>query len=299
MRPEGRGTIQEQLDAVSGTCQELVKIVSGGHQVIITHGNGPQVGALLIQNEEAREEIPPRPLDVCVAETQAWIGYMIQQILGNKLKAEGISRGIVTVITQVKVDSNDPAFQNPTKPVGPFYTREEAEKLRREKGYVMKEIERMKYRRVVPSPEPKSIVEIAAIRRLVEAGFLVIASGGGGIPVVEGRDGTLQGREAVIDKDLVGQILAQEIGAQILLFLTNVPGVAIDYGEKEERFLDELTLKEAKRYLAEGEFPPGTMGPKIEAAIRFLESGGKKAVVSLLENGFEALNGRAGTTITR
>ncbi|MFQ6064907.1 MAG: carbamate kinase [Candidatus Bathyarchaeia archaeon] len=298
-RPEDRGTIEEQLDAVSKTCDELLKMVGEGHEIVITHGNGPQVGALLIQNEEAMGKVPQMPLDVCGAESQAWIGYMIQQTLRSKLKKVGISKDIVTVITQVKVDPDDPAFENPTKPVGPFYTEEQAEKLRREKGYAIREIEENRYRRVVPSPEPKSIVEIGAIQRLVEAGVIVVASGGGGVPVIERGDGRLEGVEAVIDKDLAGEILARETKADIMLFLTNIQGVAIDYGEKSQRFLEKMTLEEARNHLMNGEFPLGTMGPKIRAAIRFLESGGEKAVVSCLENAFEALNGLAGTTITR
>ena len=298
-RPEDRGTIEEQLGAVFKTCDELAKMIREGYKIVVTHGNGPQVGALLIQNEEAKEKAPQMPLDVCGAESQAFIGYMIQQTLRNKLKKIGISKDIATVITQVKVDPDDPAFEKPTKPVGPFYTEEQAEKLRREKGYVIRKIEKKRYRRVVPSPEPKSIVEIGAIQKLVEADGIVIASGGGGVPVVERDDGTLQGVEAVIDKDLAGEILAQEIRADIMLFLTNVQGVAINYGKPGQRFLDRMTVEEAKDYLVQGEFPPGTMGPKMEAAIRFLESGGEKAVVSSLEDAFEALEGRAGTTITR
>jgi len=296
-RPEDRGTIEEQLDAVSRTCDELVKMIKEGHKVVITHGNGPQVGALLIQNEEARAKVPQMPLDVCGAESQALIGYMIQQTLRNKLEEIGISKDVATVITQVKVDPQDPAFEKPTKPIGPFYTERQAEKLRTEKGHIIRKIEEGRYRRVVPSPEPKSIVEIGTIQRLVDAGVVVIASGGGGVPVVERDDRRLQGVEAVIDKDLASEILAREIKAEVMLFLTNVPGVAVNYGEPAQRFLDRMTLEEARSYLAKGEFPAGTMGPKIRAAIRFLESGGEKAVVSSLGEAFEALNGRAGTTI--
>jgi len=296
-RPEDKGTIEEQLDAVSRTCDELVKMIKEGHKVVITHGNGPQVGALLIQNEEARAKVPQMPLDVCGAESQALIGYMIQQTLRNKLEEIGISKDVATVITQVKVDPQDPAFEKPTKPIGPFYTERQAEKLRTEKGHIIRKIEEGRYRRVVPSPEPKSIVEIGTIQRLVDAGVVVIASGGGGVPVVERDDRRLQGVEAVIDKDLASEILAREIKAEVMLFLTNVPGVAVNYGEPAQRFLDRMTLEEARSYLAKGEFPAGTMGPKIRAAIRFLESGGEKAVVSSLGEAFEALNGRAGTTI--
>jgi carbamate kinase len=298
-RPEDKGMIEEQLDAVSRTCDELVKMIKEGHKIVITHGNGPQVGALLIQNEEARAKVPQMPLDVCGAESQAFIGYMIQQTLRNKLEEIGIRKDVATVITQVKVDPDDPAFEKPTKPVGPFYTERQAEKLRREKGYVIRRIEEGRYRRVVPSPEPKSIVELGAIQKLVDAGVVVIASGGGGVPVVESDDRMLQGVEAVIDKDLASEILAQEIKANIMLFLTNVRGVAVNYGKPAQRFLDRMTLDEARSYLAKGEFPAGTMGPKIRAAIRFLESGGEKAVVSSLGEAFEALNETAGTTITR
>jgi carbamate kinase len=298
-RPEDRGTIEEQLNAVSKTCNELLKMIKEGHRIVITHGNGPQVGALLIQNEEAKYKVPQMPLDICGAESQALIGYMIQQTLHNKLKEIGINKDIATVITQVKAGADDPAFKEPTKPIGPFYTEEQAEKLRREKGYAIRQIEKKKYRRVVPSPEPKDIIEISAIQRLVEAGVIVIASGGGGVPVVERDNRRLEGVEAVIDKDLAGEILAREIKADIMLFLTNVQGVAINYGKPDQKFLNRITLKEARNYLAQGEFPPGTMGPKITAAIRFLESGGEKAVVSSLEDAFEALEERAGTIITR
>jgi carbamate kinase len=202
-------------------------------------------------------------------------------------------------VTQIKVDVDDPAFKKPTKPVGPFYTEEQADKLRREKEYVIREIEKSKYRRVVPSPAPRDVVEIGAIRKLMEAGVIVVASGGGGVPLVEGDDGVLCGVEAVIDKDLAGELLARKIAADIMLFLTNVQGIAVNYGKPGQRFLDHITLEEAKRHLENGEFPPGTMGPKIEAAIRFLEFGGEKAVVSSVEDAFEALNGTAGTTITR
>ena len=295
--PEDRGTIEEQLDAVSRTCDELVKMIKEGHKVVITHGNGPQVGALLIQNEEARAKVPQMPLDVCGAESQAFIGYMVQQTLRNKLEKIGISKDVATVITQVKVNPKDPAFEKPTKPIGPFYTERQAEKLRTEKGHIIRRIEEGRYRRVVPSPEPKGIVEIGAIQKLVDAGVVVIASGGGGVPVVEGDDRRLQGVEAVIDKDLASEILAREIKAEVMLFLTNVRGVAVNYGEPAQRFLDRMTSEEARSYLAKGEFPAGTMGPKIRAAIKFLESGGEKAVVSSLGEAFEALNGRAGTTI--
>ena len=202
------------------------------------------------------------------------------------------------MVTQIQVDPGDPAFKEPTKPVGPFYTEEQAETLRREKGYVCREIEKGLYRRVVPSPEPISIVEIGVLQRMVDAGVIVIASGGGGVPVVKRDDGALQGVEAVIDKDLAAEILARKLDAEVMLFLTNVQGVALNYNESNQRFLDRMTLEEAKRYLEDDEFPSGTMGPKIEAAVRFLEADGEKAVISCLEDAFEALCGRAGTTIT-
>ena len=301
-KPDGPGTYEEQLEAVRRTAEQLAEMVARGYELVITHGNGPQVGYLLIQQEEGlRRGVPAQPLDVLNAMTQGQIGYMLQQALQNALRARGIDRPVVTVVTQVLVRPDDPNFENPTKPVGPFYTKEEAERLAREKGYVMRKVRPVGekcYRRVVPSPEPLAIIEGGAIRAMVDMGMIVIASGGGGVPVVE-RDGRLEGVEAVIDKDLAGEKLAEVVGADILLILTDVRKVKLNYGQPDERDIDAMSVEEARRYMAEGHFPPGSMGPKVEACIRFLEQGGELAIIAHLEEALEALEGRAGTLIHR
>jgi len=296
--PEARGTAEEQGAAVARSCAEIAEIVAAGYRVVLTHGNGPQVGNLLIQQEAAAKLVPPMPLDLCGAMTQGQIGYLIQQKLGERLLAKGISAPVVTVITQVLVHEDDPAFQNPQKPIGPFYTEERARELL-EHGYVMKRVVSAArgWRRVVPSPDPKEIVELETIRALVAAGGIVIACGGGGIPVVR-RDGKLEGIAAVIDKDLASALLAKQLGAEVLLNLTDVANVALNYGTPEQVDLRRLSLVEAKRYLAEGHFPPGSMGPKVEAAIRFLEDGGRRAIIASLGQAYRALQGLTGTEIT-
>ena len=296
------GTYEQQLRAVRKTAEQLAEMVARGYELVITHGNGPQVGNLLIQQEEGvRRGVPPQPLDVLNAMTQGQIGYMLQQSLQNALRARGISRPVITVVTQVLVRPDDPDFRDPSKPVGPFYTREEAEKLAREKGYRIKKVKptgEKAYRRVVPSPDPIAIVEGDAIRSMVDMGMIVIASGGGGIPVVE-EGGPLKGVEAVIDKDLAGEKLAEVVGADVLLILTDVRKVKLNFGRPDERDIDEMTVEEARRYMAEGHFPPGSMGPKVEACIRFLEAGGELAIIAHLDEALEALEGRAGTRIYR
>jgi carbamate kinase len=272
-------------------------MVEAGHRVVITHGNGPQVGAILLQNEEARGVVPAMPLDICGAESQGLIGYMIQQSLRNLLKEQGIRVPVATVVTQVLVDEKDPAFENPTKPVGPFYNEEVAKRLAGERGFIVREDSGRGWRRVVPSPDPKGIVEEEAIKLLVESGAIVIASGGGGIPVVK-QAGKLVGVEAVIDKDLAGERLATAVKANILLILTDVDGAALNYGTAEERFIGSMTTSEASRYLADGHFAAGSMGPKVLAAIRFLENGGQSCLIASLERAWEALQDEAGTRIT-
>jgi carbamate kinase len=234
--------------------------------------------------------------------TQGQIGYMLQQALTRYLKEAGLNLPVATVLTQVLVDENDPAFENPSKPVGPFYVKQEAERLAREKGYIIKKVKpvgKKTYRRVVPSPEPKTIIEEEAIRKSVNAGVIVIAAGGGGIPVISGNDGHLKGVEAVIDKDLAGAKLAEIVGADVFLILTDVEKVKLNYGKPDERDLDRMTLKEAKRYLLEGHFLEGSMKPKIMASIRFLESGGEKVIITSLDKATEALEGKTGTLIVR
>ena len=298
--PEGQGEVAEQLRAIRESARQIARIIAEGAQVVLTHGNGPQVGHLLIQQEEAKPKVPPQPLDVCVAMTQGQIGYLLQQALQSALQERGVPAPVVTVVTQVLVDPRDPAFEEPTKPIGPFYSEQEAEELRRTKGYVLKRVgngERP-YRRVVPSPRPLRILEESCIRELAEAGCVVIACGGGGVPVVQ-TDCCLQGVEAVIDKDLASERLATALQADTLLILTDVERVALRYDTPEQVDLERMTVQEARQYLEAGEFPPGSMGPKVEAAVKFIENGGKRAVIASLTRAVEALRGRAGTAIVK
>lgn len=296
-----KGTYEEQLANVRRTAQHIGKmILSGKYQVVITHGNGPQVGAILLQNDAGqRYGIPAMPMDACGAESQGLIGYMIQQCL-REIFVEGGRPDIpiATVITQVIVGKDDPAFKNPTKPVGPFYSEEEAKKLAKEKGWVVIDDAGRGWRRVVPSPDPKDIAEKEAIKQLLEAHVVPIASGGGGIPVIE-RDGKLVGVEAVIDKDLAGEKLAEAVDADVLMILTDVDGVAINYGGPGERWLRRVAVEDAKRYLQEGQFAAGSMEPKVRAAVRFMEWGGKRAIIASLDHATDAIEGRAGTEIVR
>ncbi len=300
LQPGQRGTFEEQMKNVHVTCEELAKMVeSGAYKIVVTHGNGPQVGNLLLQNEAGRDVAAPMPLFVCGAESQGLIGLMIQQNLGNLLFAHGKGEiPIATVVTQVVVDKDDPAFVNPTKPVGPFYGEDEAQALQSEKGYDVREDAGRGWRRVVPSPDPIEIAEKKAIRQLVDGRTIVIASGGGGIPVVR-ENGGLRGVDAVIDKDLAGERLAADVGASIFMVLTDVDSVRLHYRTPEEKALSRMTLDEAKRYHAEGHFAKGSMEPKVRAAIRFIEAGGERAIITSLGKAFDALTGNAGTTITR
>ena len=300
LQPGQRGTFDEQMQNVHTTCEQLAQMVeSGKYKIVVTHGNGPQVGNLLLQNEAGKEVAAPMPLFVCGAESQGLIGLMIQQNLGNLLAEAG--RGdipIATVVTQVVVDKADQAFVNPTKPVGPFYSEAEARALESEKGYNVREDAGRGWRRVVPSPDPIEIHEKAAIRQLVDARSIVIASGGGGIPVVK-ENGKLQGVDAVIDKDLAGERLAVDVGAPVFMVLTDVDSVRLNYNSPEEVALSQITVDEAKKYAEQGHFAKGSMGPKVLAAIRFVEAGGEKAVITSLDKAFDALEGRAGTTINK
>jgi len=294
-----RGTAEEQFKNVQITCRELVKIVKSlKYKIVITHGNGPQVGNILLQNEAGeREGLPAMPLDVCGAQSQGLIGYMLVQSLGNALAAAGRPDiPLACLITQVLVDKNDPAFLRPTKPIGPFYTLEQAELLQKEKGYVIIDDAGRGYRRVVPSPNPLSIIEKVAIKQLLDARTIVIASGGGGIPVIY-EDGKLMGIEAVIDKDLAAARLAQDVQAKLFLMLTDVKKVMLNYKKPNQRAIDLMTVAEAERYLEEGHFAEGSMKPKIEAAIRFVKSGGERGIIASLEEAFLALEGQAGTAI--
>lgn len=295
----GAGTAAEQFVTVSATCKQLTKILHAGHDLAITHGNGPQVGNILLANEMAKNELPPMPLDVCGAESQGMIGYIMQQCFENELRAAGIDRRVATIVTQTVVDPSDPAFGKPTKPIGPFYSAEEAAILRREKGWTIVSDSGRGFRRVVPSPDPTSIVEAETILRLFEEGTIVIAAGGGGIPVVhDSATGRYRGVEAVIDKDLCAALLANLLRVDQLMLLTDVEGVMLNYGRSDQKLLRMMSAKEGRRYLEEGQFPPGSMGPKVEAALRFVESGGKKSLITSLESIEDSLEERTGTTVT-
>jgi carbamate kinase len=295
-----RGTTEEQFHNVDVTARQIAKIVKAGYRLVLTHGNGPQAGALLIQQEESEPVMPAQTLAVCGAMTQGQIGWMMQNRLSFRLAQEGLATPVCTVVTQVEVSEQDPDFEDPSKPVGPFYSRQEALRLAEEKGYVVKEVKpgnEKSWRRVVPSPEPMDIVEKESINNLLQGGMIVIASGGGGIPVKKNGDGSYSGVEAVIDKDRAGFKLAQAVGADRFLILTDVEKVALSFNTPEQRELDRLGAKEAAAYLREGHFLAGSMGPKMEAAIRFVNWGGKEAVITSLDRALQAIEGGTGTHI--
>lgn len=261
-----KGTVEEQYNNIGKMCPYIADLIEEGYRVILTHGNGPQVGNLLLQGEAAKDRIPVLPIDVCVAETQGQLGYMIKQSLENLLRKRGIEKDVVSVLSQVLVDKNDPAFKEPTKPIGPFYSKEEADEISKAKNYSMVEDSGRGYRRVVPSPRPLDIVEQSVVKTLTDNGTIVITVGGGGIPVIEDNGG-LKGVEAVIDKDYASSLLANQIEADFLVILTGVPQVAINFGKPNQEFLSKMSLDEAKKHFEEGQFPKGSMGPKIEAGI--------------------------------
>jgi carbamate kinase len=292
-----RGTVEEQFANVKATCDPIIDLLEAGYQVVLTHGNGPQVGNVLLKVEAGAHIVPPNTLDICGAETQGNLGYIIQQSLYNRMKERGIDKKVATVVTQVVVDKDDKAFQNPTKPIGPFYTKERAEEILKENPKVtMVEDSGRGYRRVVPSPKPIEVIEKDAVKHLVENDFLVITVGGGGIPVIY-ENGRLKGIEAVIDKDFASALIAAEINADYLLILTGVEQVAINFGKPDQKFLLEMSAEEAYKYMAEGQFPPGSMGPKIEASLRFIENGGQNAIITSIDKLKEALEGKTGTRI--
>jgi carbamate kinase len=292
-----KGTKEEQFRHVRETARQLVELVRNDCHIAITHGNGPQVGDILLRNEIAKNVLPPMTLDVCGAESQGMIGYMIQQAMRSELDTHGLHTPVVTILTQVVVDPSDPAFAAPSKPIGPFYTALEASRLRAEKGWVVENDSGRGYRRVVPSPRPHELLEEAVIRRLAAEGVILIAGGGGGVPVIRSPDGEISGVEAVIDKDYAAAELARVTGAEVLLILTDVEKAALNYGRPTQQDLDRLTVADAQRYLAEGHFPHGSMGPKIEAAIGFLESGGRAAIITTPSGALAALQEKGGTVI--
>jgi carbamate kinase len=295
---EDHQTVADQFETTRKTCAHIASMVQEGWRVVITHGNGPQVGFILLRSELARKAVHTIPLDSCGAETQGELGYMIQQCLHNEFLSRSIKNQVATIVTQVLVRKNDPAFKNPTKPIGPFYSRGKAEKYRKEHKWSVVEDAGRGWRRVVPSPMPVRIIEQDAIKTLIGQGVVVIAAGGGGIPVIEEK-GKLKGVEAVIDKDYASAILAICIEADLFLISTSVEKVALNYGKPNQKLLDKINLTEAKKYFRQGHFPQGSMGPKIRAIINYLEHGGKKAIITNPENLENALVEKTGTHITR
>ena len=290
-------TVPDQYRACLQTCKNIIGLLQKGHRVVITHGNGPQVGFILRRAELAAHELHLVPLDSCGADTQGAIGYQIQQAMYNCMHGWQHRVPVATVVTQVLVDAADPAFQNPTKPIGTFLDEQTANQRRQRDGWHIMEDAGRGFRRVVASPRPMEIIELDAIRQLIDHGFVVVAVGGGGIPVVRQSDGNLAGAEAVIDKDLASSLLARRLGADLLLISTAVEKVCLNFGKPDEQALDRITLAEAKRYIDEGHFAPGSMLPKIEAIVEFLESGGKAALITDPANLERAVAGTSGTWI--
>lgn len=291
-------SVPDQFATTQETARHIVDMIQQGWEVVITHGNGPQVGFILMRSELSRHVLHDVPLDSCGADTQGALGYMIQQSLLNEFIARGMDKRAVTVVTQTIVDRDDPAFSRPTKPVGPFYELEKAQQYQSELGWQMTEDAGRGWRRVVPSPTPKRIVEEAAIQSLVQQGFVVIAVGGGGIPVIQKENGQFQGVSAVIDKDHASALLANDIQADLFLISTAVPQVALNYRQPNQRWLDHLSLAEAQHYDDAGHFAVGSMKPKIEAVIHYLQRGGKRALITSPEHIGQALIGKSGTWIT-
>lgn len=294
-----KGTESDQRQSVRGTVNQIVKMIGAGYDVVLTHGNGPQVGAILIQNEAGRDKVPAMPMDVCGAESQGFIGYLFVQEFKRALLSEGIQKEPLCLVTQVEVSPQDKAFSNPTKPVGPFYDEATAKGRMASSGETWIEDSGRGWRRVVPSPKPVNILERQAIRELADRGYVVVASGGGGIPVIKDSDGTYKGVEAVIDKDLAGELLALQVQADLFMILTDVSNVALNYGKPDEKRLEKTTVSQMKAYQAEGHFKAGSMGPKVEAAMAFVEAGGSRAIIASLDQALEALEGNKGTQITR
>ena len=295
---KGPATAEAQLEVVKNTCERIAEIVEGGYEVGVVHGNGPQVGRILLASETAKDVTPAMPFDVCGAMSQGYIGYHLQQALGYALKKRGKDIPVVTLATQVVVDGADPGFVNPTKPIGPFYGEEEAKAIAAEKGYTMKEDAGRGWRRVVASPIPKKIVEIDSVRRLWDS-TIVITCGGGGIPVVEKEDGSLEGVAAVIDKDFAAELLAEQVEADVLMILTEVEKVAVNFNKPDQQNLDHMTLEEAEKHCADGQFAPGSMLPKVKAAMKFATAyPEKKAIITSLDKAIDALEGKTGTVVT-
>jgi carbamate kinase len=291
------GNIAQQFENTRRSLRSVIELLKLGCRVVITHGNGPQVGNALVRVEETRHLVPPLPLGVIVADLEGGMGYMIEQCLQNKLNERGLNYSVATVLTQVLVDKDDPSILNPTKFVGPFFSAEQVPELEQKRGWTMREDPGRGFRRVVPSPVPREILDKDIIKLLVERDIIVIAAGGGGIPVYREPSGWLEGVDGVIDKDLASAVLARDIGAQDLIILTGVDRVAINYRKPDQRELDRVTISEMERYYNEGHFPKGSMGPKILAAMNFLREGGQRVIISSIDNAVEAVVNNAGTEI--
>lgn len=291
------GTSDEQKIIAANTARALLPLTLLDNELIVTHGNGPVVGKILMRQFLTRDRIPPMSLDICVAHSQGGIAYLLMQAMENALREAGSPRHVACLLTQVEVDPEDPAFDNPTKPIGPFFDESEAEKISKEIGWLMKEDAGRGWRHVVPSPRPRHICDISLVQALAQRGTVVIAGGGGGIPIVRGPKGVRHGVEAVIDKDFTSALMGNVLGIEVMMILTSVPKVAIHFGKPEQRDLDRVTVEELRAYDGEGHFAAGSMGPKIQAAIRFLEGGGKHVIIGHLEEAMEVLSGEAGTHI--
>jgi carbamate kinase len=297
--PHIKGAADEQLAIIAALCEHLVKIIGAGYQLVLTHGNGPVVGNILFRMAKTARQLPPMPMDVCVAHSQGGMGYMFQQSFGNVLAQHGLAQPVIALVSQVEVDADDPAFTHPTKPVGKFFSKDDADKMAAETGWSFVEDSGRGWRRVVASPVPKRILDLAAIQALLDAGIIPIACGGGGVAVVTDAAGCSHGMPAVIDKDLTSALLASALGAQTLLLLTGVEKVALDFGRPAQRAVDRMSAAEARRHFAAGQFPPGSMGPKIQAALNYLDAGGEAVVITSIERAFDAVQGLTGTRITR
>jgi len=297
LRPEDSGTTSEQLERAREAVRQLLPILGRGFELVVVHGNGPQVGNVLIQAEAAADRIPRQTLDFCVAETEGSIGFLLEVAFGNELPRAGFRKEVVTIITQVQVDAADPAFARPTKPIGPFYRAEEAKKIQDETGWPMVEDAGRGWRKVVASPKPLAIRGVEVAAALINRGHIVVAAGGGGVPVVVTEEGEVRGVEAVIDKDYAASMLAASLQADLFIILTGVDRVWRDFGKPSQAPLPELGVATARQLLAEGQFPPGSMGPKVDAAVRFIEAGGHEVLITRAESLGDALEGRTGTRI--
>ncbi len=297
IKDKAHKTVEDQFDAAKETMSHIVDMIEKGWDVVVTHGNGPQVGFILRRSELSRHELHEVPLDYCGADTQGAIGYMFQKALHNEFQRRGIKKDAATVVTQTIVSQEDPAFQNPTKPIGSFMDEADAKEREAKEGWTVVEDAGRGWRRVVPSPLPKEIVEAPVIDALIKAGIIVVGVGGGGIPVVEFEDGTIKGVDAVIDKDFGSSLLAVNINADLFVISTAVEKVALNFNTPDVKWLDQMTVAEAKQYIKEGHFKPGSMLPKVQAIIKYLEAGGKKALITDPEHIGEALDGKTGTWI--